>query len=171
MNGPKSGSHLPQAALLQTLLLVSLSAQAGVSVEPMPLPAAPLTVALSEERIDFNISGLPGLYEADRPITISVDPPFGNWVVFCQGEPLRGPRGLIPPDRIFVSQQRVNPDGTPEPGFEFTSVEELRLVAEGMPSDQQLPGVSTLRFQLLTTWEDEPGTYIGAIKFTYLVRP
>lgn len=167
---PKRASTISQVVLLLALILSS-PALSEVPLEQMPYEDIPLSITLSEEHVQFDVHGPPGLYEAKQPVTISVLPPFGNWVVFCHAEPLRGARGEIPPDRMFVSQLLIDQYAVEAAGSEFASMEQPRLVAEGLLSGLESQGVSTLRFLLMTTWEDEPGRYVGAIKFTYLIRP
>jgi hypothetical protein len=158
-------------SVLLLILVLSSPALSEVPLEQMSYEEAPLTITLSQEQIEFDIFGPPGLYEAKEPITVSVQPPFGNWVVFCHGEPLLGARGEIPPDRMFVSQLFMGPEVDEDGAVKFASMEQPRLVAEGLLGALELQGVSTVRFRLLTTWEDEPGRYVGAIKFSYFVRP
>jgi hypothetical protein len=167
----------PRRAILvsnATLLLILVFCSPALSEAPlgqMSYEEIPLTITLSREHIEFNVFGPPGLYEAKEPITVSVQPPFGNWVVFCHGEPLRGARGEIPPERMFVSQLLLGTEVDEDGAEKFASMEQPRMVAEGLLSGPELRGVSTVRFRLLTTWEDEPGRYVGAIKFSYFVRP
>ncbi len=128
-------------------------------------------IVLSEGEILFDVDGPPGVYEAGTPVQISVGSVSGHWAVSCHAEPLVGERGLIPPERIFVEHRCSDPSSDQGAGPGYESLGELRLVAEGGFTGPEPLEVNSLRFRLLTTWEDKPGTYRGIIKFTYLFQP
>jgi hypothetical protein len=96
---------------------------------------------------------------------------FGKWAVLCHAEPLIGDEGEIPPDRILLSHEYTEPDADHGAGPGDQGLGEVSLVGEGSFTGPEPVKVNTLRFRLLTTWGDKPGTYRGLIRFTYLINP
>jgi hypothetical protein len=149
---------------------VPLPRDPQLTSEPLPIQDAPIIV-LSQEKIHFDVNGPPGLYEGDILVDVSVQFPSAEWAILCHAEPLSSDSGEIPPSRIFFSHLYAKEVPDQGAGTGYQSLEEPRLVAQGAFASPALLNVNTLRFRLLTTWEDKPGTYIGIIRFTYLVKP
>jgi hypothetical protein len=95
----------------------------------------------------------------------------GHWAVTCHAEALVGEEGVIPPDRIFFKHQYTDPTSDQGAGSGYENLGEARLVAEGAFTGPEPLEVNSLKFRIMTTWEDRPGTYRGIIRLTYLFKP
>jgi hypothetical protein len=128
-------------------------------------------LVLSQDEVFFHAQGPPGVYDAEMPVEVYVGSVSGSWTVSCHAEALVSEKGNIPPDRIFFKNQYTDPNSDHGAGAGYESLGETCLVAEGAFTGPQLQEVSSLRFRILTTWEDKPGTYRGVIRLTYLFKP
>jgi hypothetical protein len=135
-------------------------------------PGEGSVIILSQGELVFNIDGPPGTYEAHAPIDVFVGAEAGSWVLSCQAGPLVGERGTISPARILVTGVDAVSGGSGRVATEgYRGLAEPFVVAEGAYLGPQPVKVSTLKFALLTTFQDKPGTYVGSITLTYLFRP
>ena len=97
-----------------------------------------------------------------------------DWSIHCEvisPLTLSGRTNKIPFERLFINTPYTNPavDKGAGPGYE--SMDQPRLVAKGSLTGAAAIKASSLKFRLLTTWKDKPGTYVGQIRFTYLTNP
>lgn len=131
---------------------------------------SPFSIQISEPRVAFHISGPPGVYASETAITISVLSGFAEWVLYCQATPLveTSGKGVIPPDRLYIA-------GGIEKMFEaeedIMPLSEQPVIAMGSFTGPEPLVTHPLTFRIKTLWEDQPGTYIGSIVFTFLATP
>lgn len=128
-------------------------------------------IILSQAEVAFHVDGPPGLYDAEAPVEVFVRSISGEWAISCHAEPLLGENGEIAPDRIFIKHEYTDPNADFGGGPGYESLGEPRLIAEGAFTGPGPLEANSLSFRILTTWKDEPGTYRGLIRFTYLLKP
>ncbi len=130
----------------------------------------PFAVEISTPRISFLIDGPPGVYPADIPVTVSVLSGFAQWTLYCQATPLveTAGKGMITPDRLYIA-------GGVETMFEIEEgmipLSENPVIAMGTFTGPEPKVTHPLTFRIRTQWEDQPGTYVGNIIFTFLAMP
>ena len=130
-----------------------------------------MTVILSSDSISFYVCGPPGRFDAQQAVEVNVRSGYEDWTLSCEVSSLKGDTGEIPSSRIFVSSPFTDPNIDQGAGPGYEGLDKPRLAARGSFTGPLAIKVSTLKFRLLTTWEDRPGTYTGVIRFTYLVKP
>lgn len=126
-----------------------------------------INISLSTDSIVFLCKGAPGIYDADKPVIVSVGSNCNNWIVKCKATSLKGTSGEISSNRIFVkTPNSINLAGPEVQGFEPMS-NEIDIIEGAIAENKS----ATMEFKLKTTWEDKAGTYTGQINYTYLVNP
>ena len=123
---------------------------------------------LSTESISFRVTGVPRVYQADQSVVVTISSNYGGWELKCYATPLEGKMGKIPPEQTFVKGPLTKSKGEGELA-DFVNLSGEVVVDRGSQPPQGKK--VTLEFKLKTTLQDQPGTYIGKIHFTYLVIP
>ena len=150
-------------AILLTILIPSWLARAQIDPD--------ITIILSSDSISFYVYGPPGRFDAQQAVEVDVRCGYEDWTLSCEVSSLKGEHGEIPGSRIFMSSLFTDPDIDQGAGPGYEALDEPRLVARGSFTGPLAIKVGTVKFRLLTIWEDRPGTYTGVIRFTYLVKP
>jgi len=150
-------------------LLVFSANSYSVFAEQDPL----MSIILSPDSISFHADSSPGTFDS-QPVDVTVRSDYKDWSVHCEAiSPLTlsKEKNQIPFEHLFINTPYTNRavDKGAGPGYE--SMDEPRLVAKGTFTGLIAIKASSLKFRLLTTWEDKPGTYVGQIRFTYLTNP
>ena len=132
-----------------------------------------MSIILSPDSISFHADTSPGAFDS-QPVDVTVRSDYKDWSIHCEAiSPLTLSKGKnqIPFEHLFINTPYTNPavDKGAGPGYE--SIDQPRLVAKGSLTGPMAIKASGLKFRLLTTWEDKPGTYVGQIRFTYLTNP
>jgi len=132
-----------------------------------------MSIILSPDSISFHADSSPGTFDS-QPVDVTVRSDYKDWSVHCEAiSPLTlsKEKNKIPFERLFINTSYINPavDKGAGPGYE--SIDQPRLVAKGSLTGPMAIKASSLKFRLLTKWEDKPGTYVGQIRFTYLTNP
>jgi len=132
-----------------------------------------MSIILSPDSISFHADTSPGTFDS-QPVDVTVRSEYKDWTIHCELiSPLilSGRKNKIPSGRLFINTPYTSPavDKGAGPGYE--SMDQPRLVAKGSFTGPMLIKASSLKFRLLTKWEDKPGTYVGQIRFTYLTNP
>jgi len=132
-----------------------------------------MSIMLSPDSISFHADTSPGTFDA-QPVDVTVRSDYKDWSIHCEAiSPLTlsGEKNRIPFERLFMNTPYTDPgvDKGAGPGYE--TMDQPRLVAKGTFTDPTAIKASSLKFRLLTKWEDKPGTYVGQIRFTYLTNP
>ena len=132
-----------------------------------------ISIILSPDSISFHADTSPGTFDS-RPVDVTVRADSKDWSIHCEViSPLTLSRrtNSIPFERLFINTPYTDPavDKGAGPGYE--SMDQPRLVAKGSFTGAMAIKASSLKFRLLTTWKDKPGTYVGQIRFTYLTNP
>lgn len=103
----------------------------------------------------FEISGPPGLYPLQEPLTLTARANVTPWALLCTTQGLTGDKGgYIPPSRIFV-----------EVGGKWHSLDKPVCLATAKGGEVVV--FEGLSFSIETTSSDPPGKYTGAITFTF----
>ena len=156
--------------LILTVLFVCLFGYLGPAfAEGKPF----MGISLSPDSVSFRADSSPGIYDS-QPVDVMVRSENKDWTIQCEAiSPLSHSNGKnqIPSKRLYLNSPftKADVDNGAGPGFE--SMEKPRLAAKGSFTAPMSLKVSSLRFRLLTTWEDKPGTYAGHIRFTYITTP
>lgn len=150
-------------AILLTILIPSRLVKAQIDPHMM--------IILSSDSISFYVCGPPGRFDAQQAVEVDVRSGYENWTLSCEVSSLKGENGEIPGSRIFMNSPFTDPNIDQGAGPGYEAPDEPRLVARGSFTGPLAIKVSTLKFRLVTIWEDRPGTYTGVIRFTYLVKP
>jgi hypothetical protein len=152
-----------------TTFLILFGNSCFVFAEGDPL----ISIILSPDSISFHADSSPGTFDS-QAVDVTVRSDYKDWSIHCELiSPLTfsGSKNKIPFERLFINNPYTNPviDKGAGPGYE--SMGQPRLVAKGSFTGPVAIKASSLKFRLLTTWEDKPGTYVGQIRFTYLTNP
>ena len=160
------------AAVCAFLLALPFSLLAESSVQGMQEVAhlsvtaevAPYTtVKLSTNEITFDVRGEPGEYFSKETVEVRVGSNQSKWSVYLKASGLTPiVDGVRPLSRNRLAFSRNN-DG------QFLGLKQDQILLQGNAA--QIPTPMTLRFRLLTTWEDRPGTYKGRITFAFMANP
>ena len=132
-----------------------------------------ISIILSPDSISFHADSSPGTFDS-QPVDVTVRSDSKDWSIHCEvisPLTLSGRTNRIPFERLFINTPYTDPsiDKGAGPGYE--SMNQPRLVAKGSFIGAVAIKASSLKFRLLTKWEDKPGTYVGQIRFTYLTNP
>jgi len=132
-----------------------------------------MSIILSPDSISFHADTSPGTFDS-QPVDVTVRSDHKDWSIHCEmisSLTLSGRKSKIPLERLFINTPYTHPavDKGAGPGYE--SLDEPRLIAKGFFTGPVSIKASSLKFRLLTTWKDKPGTYVGQIRFTYLTNP
>lgn len=132
-----------------------------------------ITIILSPDSISFHVDTSPGIFDSQQ-VDVTVRSDSKDWSIHCEvisPLTLSGRTNRIPFERLFINTPYTNPtvDKGAGPGYE--SMDQPRLVAKGTFTGPVAIKARSLKFRLLTKWEDKPGTYVGQIRFTYLTNP
>jgi len=132
-----------------------------------------MSIILSPDSISFHADTSPGTFDSE-PVDVTVRSDYKDWTIHCEAiSPLSFSKGMneIPFERLFMNTPYTDPavDKGAGPGYE--TMDQPRLVAKGSFTGPMAIKASSLKFRLLTKWEDKPGTYVGQIRFTYLTNP
>jgi len=90
--------------------------------------------------------------------------------VLAQKGTISDGKNKIPFERLFISTP-YSPKSDKGAGPGYESLDKPRLVARGSFTAPMAIMASSLNFRLLTKWDDKPGTYSGAVRFTYITNP
>jgi len=132
-----------------------------------------ISIILSPDSISFHADTSPGTFDS-QPVDVTVRSDYKDWSIHCE---LISPltfsesKNRIPFERLFINTPYTNPAVDKGAGSGYESMEQPRLVAKGSFTGPVAIKASSLKFRLLTTWEDKPGIYVGQIRFTYLTNP
>ncbi|MGQ9603542.1 MAG: hypothetical protein ACUVUU_04965 [bacterium] len=152
-----------------TMMAAAMSLVIG-SVNALASQAAPFSIEINPPRLAFHIGGPPGIYSSDTPVTVSVLSGFAEWTLYCEATPLvetRG-RGIISPDRLLIGAQ-VAVMSEIEQGM--IPLSEHPIIGMGSFTGPEPLVIYPLTFGIKTQWEDQPGTYVGSVVFTFLAMP
>jgi hypothetical protein len=135
-----------------------------------PRYEGPFAVQVNPAAVAFHIDGPPGLYSANVPVNVEVTSGFADWSLYCQASYLTEVTSgtTLPADRICLAG-----------GFEDTFTDQKSLVAldqqivigRGSFTGPTFVNSAVLSLKFRSQWEDEPGTYVGQITFTFLATP
>lgn len=132
-----------------------------------------LGIFLNPTRVKFIIDGSPKRYMAEEVVKLAVKSGISSWILQCQATDLElkgSKEDKIPPERLLVA---VSSPGQEKPPLEedFTSLDEVVVIARGGYTASSPQPVAQLWFALESRWEDKPGEYEGTVLFTYMVNP
>ena len=132
-----------------------------------------ISIILSPDSISFHADTSPGIFDS-QPVDVTVHSDHKDWSIHCEvisPLTLSGRTNKIPFARLFINTPYTNPNIDKGAGPGYESMDQPRLVAKGLLAGAAAIKASSLKFRLLTKWEDKPGTYVGQIRFTYLTNP
>ena len=172
----KLSSHLKKAVTELVFLFsifISLSIFLGNSNFVYANPEPFISIILSPDSISFHADTSPGTFDS-QSVDVTVHSDHKDWSIHCEViTPLKlsGRTNRIPFERLFINTPYTDPavDKGAGPGYE--SMDQPRLVAKSSLTSAMAIKARPLKFRLLTTWKDKPGTYVGQIRFTYLTNP
>ena len=153
-----------------TGLLVSPDGAQSINVKLIINPFT--SILLDPPSVYFEAMGQPSVFDAVSEVAVRVSSNYAGWTVSCKASPLsltgRG-NNIISNKRIFIGTAEAKNYRDEGAGRGFKRMHKSILLGSG---DQTPPiEFERLRFRLLTTWKDRPGTYDGNVTFTFLVSP
>lgn len=163
---------LGATAVIEPFMVVTILTVESGRVEPDLLaasrPAYMQGTAQFQSSIDFEALEKPGIIEPDKHIQIIVSSNCTSWSVDCSSEGLTSLDDMIPPERLFIRSYYTDPGADEGAGPGYESLVAPKMVATGSAS-QELSYEVFLKLDV--TWEDEPGSYDGILKFTVMPTP
>jgi len=132
-----------------------------------------ISIILSPDSISFHADTSPGSFDS-QPVDVTVCSDYKDWSIHCEvisPLTLSGRTNRIPLERLFINSPYTDPGVDKGAGLGYESMDQPRLVAKGSFTGPVAIKASSLKFRLLTKWEDKPGTYVGQVRFTYLTNP
>lgn len=159
------------AALAGLLLLwcgapaAAQTPEAAATIQAQALIEPAIQISVTPGAIHFASASEPGPIDADSSVNVTVASNCAEWTVTCIATDLlagvNGETAVIPASRLSMNNE--------ETGGAYVTLDTERTVAHGGAQPPTL--VSTMLFQLQTTWEDRPGQYQGEIQFHYVATP
>jgi len=137
-------------------ILLNGEEQAAINIRTLFKQSINLTIV--PDFVNFECSGQPGIKDADQPVLITLESNRGLGSIVVEATDLTGPMGMIPNNRLFINCEVQSGPGVNWHGFERMGVN--RLCNLGKSRDWS----ALLSFQLLTVWQDRPGTYQGQVR-------
>lgn len=164
--GKESMDSRPLITIAFVVLILSCFGASGCFASEI----GPFSIEVSTPRIAFHISGPPGIYASETPITVSILSGFAEWTLYCQATPLveTNGKGFIPPERLYLAGGMEELSETEEG---MIPLSEHPVIAMGSFTGPEPLVTYPLTFRVKTLWEDQPGTYVGSIVFTFLAMP
>ena len=163
---------LGATAVIEPYMLVTILTVESGRVEPDLLatsrPAYTQSGAQPQSSIEFEALEKPGIIEPDKHIQIIVSSNCTSWSVDCSSDGLVSLDDMIPPERLFLRSYYTDPGADEGAGPGYESLVAPKMVATGSASEELSYEVF---LKLDVTWEDEPGSYDGILKFTVMPTP
>jgi hypothetical protein len=135
-----------------------------------PRYEGPFALEVTPADVSFHIDGPPGLYSANVPVKVAVTSGFADWSLYCQASYLTEVTSgtLLPPNRICLSGSFGD---TFAGDKTIMALDQQVPIGQGTFTGPTFVSSSVLALKFQSHWEDQPGTYVGQITFTFLATP